>query len=277
MSIFFKNTPARILAMSAGTLLLGAPAHSAMIQVTVENLAPTGGLSLTPVYLGFHDGRFDAFDIGGVASAGVQIVAEEGGPFGVLAGERRAVDPDSLGGAVTAPGGFAGAPVIEPGEIGTFTISIMDPTDQRFMTYLSMVIGSNDAFIGSEDALELFDLNGNFLGDQEILVTGFDIYDAGTEVNDPTAGPAFISDARNINLRQDENGVIRLHEGLSDFAGFLQPNGETLDLGAIDFVSDRAGFQLARVSITQVPEPGSFALLGAGLLGLTRMRRFRHA
>lgn len=54
--------------------------HAAAVQVrvTVENLSPTGGTLLTPVWVGFHDGTFDLYDRGGVASPALERLAEDG-------------------------------------------------------------------------------------------------------------------------------------------------------------------------------------------------------
>ena len=48
------------------------------LTVTVDNLQPAGGLFFTPVWVGFHDGTFDSFDVGGNASAALEAIAEEG-------------------------------------------------------------------------------------------------------------------------------------------------------------------------------------------------------
>ncbi|MEM7570909.1 MAG: PEP-CTERM sorting domain-containing protein, partial [Pseudomonadota bacterium] len=62
-------TTLKVSAASALCLLTAATAaQAATIRVTVENLAPVDGFSLTPVYLGFHDGSFDLFDVGAAAS-----------------------------------------------------------------------------------------------------------------------------------------------------------------------------------------------------------------
>lgn len=280
MPNILKYTLPGVSAALVGSLLVIPAAQAERIQITIENLAPADGLSLTPLYLGFHDGTFDLFDVGSSASAGLEVVAEEGGPFsnppegfGGVVQERLAADPDSFGAVISQPDGFAGAPVIEPGEIGSVIVEITDPTDQRFITYVAMVIASNDAFIGNSSALELFDDAGNFLGNQDILVTGNSIYDAGTEENDPLDGPAFAPGFPRGSGTPTVGGVITLHEGLGGFAGLAQPNGAILGADAIDFVSDRDGFQLARISITRVAEPGSFALLGAGMIALGGMRR----
>ena len=53
--------------------LFSHPAGSAgavSVRVTVTNNAAAGGIYLTPMWIGFHDGGFDLFDIGGAASAG---------------------------------------------------------------------------------------------------------------------------------------------------------------------------------------------------------------
>ncbi len=46
------------------------------ITITVENLAPTNGTSLTPFWFGLHDGNFDTYDRGRPASLGLERIAE---------------------------------------------------------------------------------------------------------------------------------------------------------------------------------------------------------
>ena len=53
-----------------------------VLQITVENLADTGGLANTPVWIAAHDGTFDLGNLGESAGdfGGLELIAEEGDP-----------------------------------------------------------------------------------------------------------------------------------------------------------------------------------------------------
>lgn len=187
------------LTASAAVLAI-ASAHAVPIQVTVTNNQSQGGFAFTPVYFGFTDGSFDIFDEGAAASSGTELIAEVGvfgdstdsvGPDTVME-ERLAADPDSRGGVAAAPEGFAGAPVVEPGETATFIVDL-DPSDHLYAQFISMLLPSNDTFFGNDDPLALFDALGNFTNPADIEIRAADLYDAGTELNDFTNGPAFVA------------------------------------------------------------------------------------
>ena len=146
-----------------------------------------------------------------------------------------------------------------------------------------MIIPSNDTFIGNDDpfAFELFDATGLFLGPLVIDVTGAFIYDAGTEVNDPEDGAAFVADV-DATLGMEENGVVTQGLfGLDNFAGVLTAAGFALDGDLIDFLSNPAAFSVARIEIGFVPDvapvplpTGAWLMLSAlGLGGLVARRR----
>lgn len=139
--------------------LLAGAASAATVSVTIRNNQAEGGLYLTPLFVAFHNGSYDAFDAGGAASAGVTLIAEEGDVGLEVA---NAQGQGAKTGVITSPGGFAGAPVIDPGETATFQIDL-DRLNDRFFTFLSMVIPSNDNFIGNDDpfAFEIFDVLAN--------------------------------------------------------------------------------------------------------------------
>ena len=193
------------LAIAAMVVSLGN-LNAQQIEVQVENLSPSDGFFFTPVWSGFHDGSFDLFNSGEAASPGLELIAEEGN-FSTLSAEFAGSGTD---GAVFSPGGFGGAPVFDPGETSSAVFDIS--ANDRYFSFASMIIPSNDAFIGNSNPLayEVLDSNGEFTGPIVIEIFGADIYDAGTEVND-AQGAAFSALG---GISSDEGGVVALHTGL---------------------------------------------------------------
>ncbi|MEM8964522.1 MAG: spondin domain-containing protein, partial [Acidobacteriota bacterium] len=154
------------------------------VTVSIENLSPENGTFFTPVWVGFQDGSFDLFDSGAAASEGLERLAEDGnnGPLSdaFLASGNGMIDATVFG--PTGP--------VAPGETatGTFTVD-GSKAYNRFLSLASMVLPSNDAFFGNGNplAIPVFDAQGNFI-DGSYLISGNQVYDAGTEVNDEIAG-----------------------------------------------------------------------------------------
>ena len=225
------------------------------LRITVRNLSDDGGVFLTPVYFGFHDGSFDLFDAGATASPGLEALAEDGN-FSVIAGERQAADADSQGLVVT---GAAGP--IATQEMTSATIDV-DGVSNGFASFGAMILPSNDAFIGTDQAVQLFDAYGRFTGEQTITFAGSDVYDAGTEVN-TELDAAFINQM-GPNTGVDENGVITQHPGFNGSLGNPVGEGDQIILGgtnafgeAIDPVAadfTQPGAQIAEVHINTVVE-----------------------
>lgn len=272
------NTVRTVLGAAVAATAFAAAAEAATLRFTITNTASTNGFAITPVYAAVHDGTFDAFTEGQAASQGIETIAELG-DVSDLPAERLAVDPDSVAGVVFGPT----IPPLLAGETGSVDITIADPAMQRFFTFLSMIVPSNDTFIGNDNPLAymLFDAAGQFLGPQTINVTGTQIYDAGTEVNDPLAGPAFVN-GQDAMLGAEQGGVVtRGLFGLETFAGLQTAAGFTLDGALIDFLSDPAAFSVARIDIdlvgdvAPIPLPaGAWMMLSAlGLGGLVARRR----
>ena len=290
-------THPRFAGLAVLALLASVPATAAsaasMLSITVENLTGEGGFSFTPLYLGFHDGSFDAFDVGQTASAGVELLAELGVPGpgsepGTIANERLQADPDSEGAVIAAPGN--GVPTIDPGETVTRTVEVERAASNQYLTFLSMLVPSNDTFFGNDNpfAYQLFDDQGRFNGPLTIDITAEIFYDAGTEVNSAVDGPAFVVDTGNpafpggadAQAGTAENGVIVLAGNpVLGFESVSTPVG-MLDDSLLRFADDRAGFSFARITIGEtvapVPLPAG-AWLGLSALGalggLRAMRR----
>lgn len=273
-------TTLRFVGCAAMTFLIGLGMVTAVnavpITVRVENLTTGGGLYFTPMWVGFHDGSFDVFDAGVATTpgAGLENLAEDG-DFSVLSGEFLASPAGAAGGvdgAILAPDGFAGAPVFDPGDMGTATFDL-DPGRNRYFSYASMVIPSNDAFIGNENpmAVELFDSDGKFRGPITVEIRGANVWDAGTEANTETEAAFFDQTAPNsgtttgdpvashvgfIGSLGNPGGTARILGGTS-----TAPPGISFDSVAADFTASQ--FALARITV--VPEPSTGALLALAL------------
>ncbi|MEM8740764.1 MAG: spondin domain-containing protein [Pseudomonadota bacterium] len=218
------------------------------LRITVRNTSPDGGVFLTPTYFGFHDGSFDLFDIGQAASPGLEQLAEDGVQTG-LASERLAADADSQGLFLM---GAAGP--IATREITSATLEV-DGVSNGYVSFGAMLLPSNDAFIGTNQAIELFNANGRFLGEQTIFFGGERVYDAGTEVN-TELDAAFINQSA-PNTGVDENGVVRLHEGFNGSAGNPVGEGDQIILGGVNAFGDdidpiAADFTLPGAEIAEV-------------------------
>ena len=254
-----------ILCVTCLTLALAGPLqaalHEAKVIVKVESLVPDGGVYLTPVWVGFHDGQYDLFDVGGLATAGLEHIAEDG-DAGPLRAEFAAAAGQGLDGVILAPDGFPGAPVYDPGEHSSAEF-MLNPTDHRYMSYASMIIPSNDAFIGNHNpwAIELFDAAGNFKGKKIITVLGSMVWDAGTEWNTEM-------DAAFLNQSAGDTGVTTIAP-IMPHPGFLgsygNPGSASMILGSTNAAGtliDPAGgdFSLpyavvARITVDWVPDP----------------------
>jgi len=250
------------LAIATG---LHVNAFATQITVTVENLTGVGGLYFTPVWVGFHDGGFDSFDVGANASASIESIAEGGDVSGIRSDFSAA--GAGVDGVILAPEGFAGAPVFDPGDLVSVSFDV-DPLSHRYFSFVSMVIPSNDAFIGNDNAMayRIFDATGVFVGPVDILVSGAQVWDAGTEVNDGL-GAAFSTLGGSST---DEMMAIGLHGGLGPLLGSATPAGTVIDPVVGDFT--QPGYPLARITINAVPLPPTLAILALGVVLLTRAR-----
>ncbi|MDZ7589316.1 MAG: spondin domain-containing protein [Rubrivivax sp.] len=254
---------ARALLGTATAVALCAPAHAAIVDVTVtvQNLAPANSISFAPLHVGFNNGSFDAFDLGTAATAPIISVAEGGAGAGWQAAFA-AADPNATRGTI---GGL-----LLPGASASLTLAV-DTTLNPFFTFASMVVPSNDFFIGNDSPTEyrLFDAGGK-LNMPAIGIKASEVWDAGSELFDPAAA-AFVG---NNDLRRDQNSVVAFN-----FAELAAFNGLSTGAGYTFNSALTADSDVYRISfgVSPVPEPGSYALMAAGLLTVGFLSRRRRA
>lgn len=266
------------LMTAVGALSLSA-ANAVSLTITVENTQTVSsagnGLSLTPFWVAFFESSsvFDAFSVGDFASPGVEEVAELG-TLGTINSELAAAQADAVAGAVTAPGGVAGT--IDPGETGTLVIEV-DPLRNGWFQFLSMVVPTNDTFVGLGNSVQLFDDMGNFLGPRTFDLTLSNTYDAGTEANEFLNGAAFLANV-------DATGGTETNDPISqaqptNFSAELLADGTTLldPLLAAAFFGGVGTLGTVTVSLTPdsqaVPVPAAALLFGTALAGFGMRRR----
>ena len=226
------------------------------VTIRIENTAPEDGIFLTPVWVGLHNGDFDTYDVLRPASPGLERLAEDG-DVSVISDE---FDASGAGGAeATIVGGDDN--VIAPGEVATVTLTLDgDDPANRYLNFLSMVVPSNDAFIGNFNHRDfpIFDPQGNFIG-LDLLVSGDEVFDAGTEVNDELEENTAFFSQTTPDTGEDENGIIRRHPGFEPGGRILTEDGTTPGAPAAftsaDFTAD--DYQVARITVSteELPLP----------------------
>ncbi len=257
-----RSIPYARAALALGALAVAQAAHAVpvVVTVTVQSLVPVNSVAFARLHLGFGNGSFDAFNIGGVAGPGIVSVAE-GGIGTTWQANFAAAEP-------TATRGVIGTGALLPGQTQSSAFTV-DPAMNNFFTFAAMVVPSNDFFIGNDSPTEFRLLNaGGGLLINSITLKANQIWDAGSEVFDPAAA-AFVG---NNDLRAPQNSVVAFN-----FAEFAAYNGMTTAAGYVFNSGLTANSDVYRISfaVSPVPEPQTAAMLLAGLFAVGGLARRR--
>lgn len=237
-------------------------ANGASLRITVE--APSN-VGLAPALLSFHNGSVDFFDTGSAASAGLELLAEVGDTSVLQAS--LAAGSDNI--TIANGGPFT------PGSSNTVTFDISDTN--TLLSFVAMVLPSNDWFIGNNNAIDISSVIGGGLGATSILEFGR-VYDAGTETEDfafsPGNGFIGIDTMAMPGGGTSTSDAISLVDQANPFGGFANTSPASFDPTTFDFNSAGVGNTiLGRITITNVPEPSSIALASLAGLGLIARRK----
>jgi hypothetical protein len=131
----------------------------------------------------FHNGDFDAFDLGRLADPALRDFANEGS-VDRLREKLAEIDPDAILRHVVAftSGVF---------DATNWLLALgrpwpnVDPAKHRYVSFLVKIAPTDDGFWGNDNPrqFELFDAHGNFTGPIVFDVFGDDLLDAGTREN----------------------------------------------------------------------------------------------
>ncbi|MDX2146986.1 MAG: spondin domain-containing protein [Planctomycetota bacterium] len=259
-----NRTTMSLTGVGIALLLAGtshAEAGSVRLRVVAQNLSPANSLTFAPLRVGFGNGTYDSFNNGQAATAPIISIAEGGSGADWFPAFAAAEPNATLGTVVSAPPG----PLL-PGASASAEFDV-DPSVNPFFTFGSMVVPSNDYFIGNDSPTQyrLF----NAAGDLQLTTIeqrARDIWDAGSEL-DGAFGAAFLMGSNNDD-RIPQNGVVGF-----DFEGLDVFNGLTTAAGFTFQRQVQANDLVYRISFEVVPAPGAATLMGLGMLGVVRRRR----
>jgi len=164
-SLFFTSCDNEDVALNATVVA------DRQILVTFE---VTGPLAFGQILLATHDGSYDFFTLGDLATPSLETMAELGNVSQLLA------DVPSSGSTAFSS---------NPSALGTSFSAVLTINEvNKYFSYASMVLPSSDSFIGNDNPFSI-DLSPLLTSNTPIILDIDQLYDAGTEVNDFATSP----------------------------------------------------------------------------------------
>lgn len=169
-------------------------------NVEVTNL--TSNQPLSPLFAQLHNNEYAAWKIGTAASLGLETLAE-GGDNSMLLNTQSSNVYSSI----------SGAGAIGPGASDMLSVETSGNSEMSTnirLTFISMLVNTNDAFIGQAG----IDLSNLVVGESVKYL--LPIYDAGTEANSELQGtiPGPAADGEGFNMARDDVDYVARHPGI---------------------------------------------------------------
>ncbi len=178
------------------------PATEPMATFSVEVINITNAQPITPLAVIAHHENYSPWQLGSVASVGLERLAESGDPSAFIAEADASVDVLATASSINGPFG--------PGAAETVMITAMQASDLE-ISVTAMLANTNDAFT----SLRKVAVGGMAVGDSTTMLAR--VYDAGTELNTETAatmpGPAAGGEGFNA-IRDDTGDFISVSAGV---------------------------------------------------------------
>ena len=229
------------LSLTAGVTMAAKVERHYKVTVKATNMAPSGGTCQTPVWIGLHDGSFDLFYLGGAASPALERIAEDGyvGPLRDAFMSHFTMGDDGIAISRAKDGSESmmmmdkmyqdavlGSAPFCSGETVMYDMMVKTYNKEAtplYLSFASMVLPSNDAFIGNGDPMKIpvTDRNGDFIATSPMMIMGDMVYDAGTEVNDEMPASTPMLGQMEPNTGTTENGVVSMHPGFMEGGNIL--------------------------------------------------------
>ncbi len=217
------------------------PEDHTTIELRVKNYAASQGTLLTPFWFGLHNGSFDLFNPDYAVSPIIERVAEDGNPAPLVEAFNSSTF-DAWNGVLTGPQNPDGPPLFFPGQQNSLFINIdANNPSHSYLSYLAMILPSNDAFIGNAEPMAHQIADKGAVMESDIWITGAQVWDAGTEVNDETPSNVPVLGQQTPDTGTTEDGVATQHPGFNDGGAILSmfPNA--------DFTKEN--YKVAKISV----------------------------
>ncbi|MEM1029073.1 MAG: spondin domain-containing protein [Myxococcota bacterium] len=193
-------------------------------SINIANRSDMGPLNtvIAPVFWATHDNTWSLFTGGNDASPGLEILAEDGSPMTLVTENTGAAGTGLVGAVAIVDGGSTEGPAAA-GE--AYTISVTPTASEPFLSFATMVVASNDAFLALHPAgVRLLEDNGDVRPAADVqadIQRLLAVWDAGTEANEvPGAGANQpMQGGPNSGPADPVSGVRIYRDATNDLAG----------------------------------------------------------